>query len=269
MKIGNHLFDLETKSYIMGILNVTPDSFSDGGKYQSLELAVAQARRMVEEGATIIDIGGESTRPGHEKISDEEEIRRVVPVIEAVKKELDVAISLDTYKYAVAEAGIAAGADMINDIWGLKWDERLAPLIARTGVACCLMHNRQNAEYNDFLQEFREDMEETVAIAKNAGIAEDKIMLDPGVGFGKTYEHNLIIMNHLELMKKFNYPFLLGTSRKSMIGNALDLPVDQRVEGTVATTVMGRMKGASVFRVHDVEENIRALQMTDAILEVE
>ena len=269
MKIGNHLFDLETKSYIMGILNVTPDSFSDGGKYQSLELAVAQARRMVEEGATIIDIGGESTRPGHEKISDEEEIRRVVPVIEAVKKELDVAISLDTYKYAVAEAGIAAGADMIKDIWGLKWDERLAPLIARTGVACCLMHNRQNAEYNDFLQEFREDMEETVAIAKNAGIAEDKIMLDPGVGFGKTYEHNLIIMNHLELMKKFNYPFLLGTSRKSMIGNVLDLPVDQRVEGTVATTVMGRMKGASVFRVHDVEENIRALQMTDAILEVE
>lgn len=269
MKIGNHLFDLETKSYIMGILNVTPDSFSDGGKYQSVELAVAQAKRMVEEGATIIDIGGESTRPGHEKISDEEEISRVVPVIEAVKKELDVAISLDTYKYAVAEAGIAAGADMINDIWGLKWDERLAALIAETGVACCLMHNRQKPEYRDFLQGFREDMEETIAIAKKAGISDDKIMLDPGVGFGKTYKHNLMIMKHLELMKKFNYPFLLGTSRKSMIGNAVDLPVDQRVEGTVATTVMGRMKGASVFRVHDVKENIRALQMTDAILEVE
>ena len=269
MKIGNHLFELETKSYIMGILNVTPDSFSDGGKYQSVELAVAQAKKMVEEGATIIDIGGESTRPGHEKISDEEEISRVVPVIKAVKEELNVAISLDTYKYAVAEAGIAAGANMINDIWGLKWDERLATLIAESGVACCLMHNRHNTDYGDFLQGFREDMEETIAIAKKAGIADDKIMLDPGVGFGKTYEHNLMIMKHLELMNKFNYPFLLGTSRKSMIGNALDLPLDERVEGTVATTVMGRMKGASVFRVHDVKENIRALQMTDAILEAE
>ena len=269
MIIGNHLFDLEKKSYIMGILNVTPDSFSDGGKFQSVDVALAQEERMVKEGATIIDIGGESTRPGHEKISDDEEISRVVPVIEAVKKELDVAISLDTYKYPVAEAGIAAGADMINDIWGLKWDERLASLIARTGVACCLMHNRKKAEYEDFLQGFCEDMEETIALAMKAGISRDKIMLDPGVGFGKTFEHNLSIMKHLEIMQKFEYPFLLGTSRKSMIGNALSLPVDQREEGTVATTVIGRMKGASVFRVHDVEKNIRALRMADAILEAE
>ena len=266
MKIGTYDFDLENNSYIMGILNVTPDSFSDGGKYQSLDIALKQAEKMVEDGASIIDVGGESTRPGHEKITDEEEIERVVPVIEALKKRIDVAVSLDTYKYQVAKAGLLAGADMINDIWGLKWDEKMAGLIAQNEAACCLMHNRNHAEYKDFLEEFCEDMEETLRLAKKAGISMDKILLDPGVGFGKTYEHNLSIMKHLDVFERWNLPVLLGTSRKSMIGNALSLPVDQREEGTAATTVLGRMQGVSVFRVHDVKTNIRALRMTDAIL---
>ena len=245
MKIGKYEFDLLHKGYIMGILNVTPDSFSDGGKYQSVDLALKQAERMIEEGAAILDIGGESTRPGHKKITDQEEIERVVPVIEAVKKNFDIAVSLDTYKYEVSKAGIAAGADMINDIWGLKWDERLAPLLAKEDVACCLMHNRDNQEYTNFIEDFCSDMEETLAIA------------------------NLSIMKHMDVFSKWGLPVLLGTSRKSVIGLALNLPVDQREEGTAATTVLGRMKGASIFRVHDVKTNYRELKMIEAILEAE
>lgn len=267
MYMGKHYFDLEHKSYIMGILNVTPDSFSDGGSYTSLDLALKQAEQMYKDGAAIIDIGGESTRPGHEKISDQEEIERVAPVIEAIGHELDVAISLDTYKYEVAKAGIAAGAHMINDIWGLKWDDRLAGLIAESGLACCLMHNRDDIVQEDFWSAFCQDMEETLAIAAKAGIASDKIVLDPGVGFGKSLEQNRYITKELARMKKWNLPILLGTSRKSMIGLTLDLPVDQREEGTIATTVLGRQAGASIFRVHDVKANYRALKMTDAILE--
>ena len=266
MKIGKYEFDLLHKGYIMGILNVTPDSFSDGGKYQSVDLALKQAERMIEEGAAILDIGGESTRPGHKKITDQEEIERVVPVIEAVKKNFDIAVSLDTYKYEVSKAGIAAGADMINDIWGLKWDERLAPLLAKEDVACCLMHNRDNQEYTNFIEDFCSDMEETLAIAKKAGIRDERIILDPGVGFGKTYEMNLETMNHLELFQHLGFPVLLGTSRKSMIGLTLDLPVDQRVEGTLATSVIGVMKGCAFVRVHDIKENKRVIQMTEAIL---
>lgn len=269
MKIGKYEFDLLHKGYIMGILNVTPDSFSDGGKYQSVDLALKQAERMIEEGAVILDIGGESTRPGHKKITDQEEIERVVPVIEAIKKNFDIAVSLDTYKYEVSKAGIAAGADMINDIWGLKWDERLAPLLAKEDVACCLMHNRDNQEYTNFIEDFCSDMEETLAIAKKAGIRDERIILDPGVGFGKTFEQNLSIMKHMDVFSKWGLPVLLGTSRKSVIGLALNLPVDQREEGTAATTVLGRMKGASIFRVHDVKTNYRELKMIEAILEAE
>ena len=199
MKIGNKEFDTAKHTYIMGILNVTPDSFSDGGKFQSVDLALKQAERMINEGAAILDIGGESTRPGHKKITDQEEIERVVPVIEAIKKNFDIAISLDTYKYEVSKAGIAAGADMINDIWGLKWDERLAPLLAKEDVACCLMHNRDNHEYKDFIEDFCSDIEETLAIAKKAGIKEERIVLDPGVGFGKNFEQNLSIMKHMDV----------------------------------------------------------------------
>ena len=262
MKIGKYEFDLLHKGYIMGILNVTPDSFSDGGKFQSVDLALKQAERMINEGAAILDIGGESTRPGHKKITDQEEIERVVPVIEAIKKNFDIAISLDTYKYEVS-----AGADMINDIWGLIWDERLAPLLAKEDVACCLMHNRDNHEYKDFIEDFCSDIEETLAIAKKAGIKEERIVLDPGVGFGKNFEQNLSIMKHMDVFSRWGLPILLGTSRKSVIGLALDLPVDQREEGTAATTVLGRMKGASIFRVHDVKTNYREMKMIEAILE--
>lgn len=266
MEIGKYHFDLEQESYIMGILNVTPDSFSDGSRYQSLDAALRQTEKMVEEGAAIIDIGGESTRPGHEKITEQQEIERVVPVIEAVKERFDVPVSLDTYKYEVAKAGLAVGVDLLNDIWGLKWDDRLAPLLAEHQVACCLMHNRDNTEYTDFLSDFRQDMEETLRLAREAGIDREKIILDPGIGFGKTFAQNLSMMKHLEVMQEFGLPFLLGTSRKSMIGLALSLPVEEREEGTEATTVMGRMKGTSIFRVHDVKRNYRALKMTDAML---
>ena len=265
MRINNKEFDLQ-KSHIMGILNVTPDSFSDGGKFSSLDAALFHAEEMIKEGADIIDIGGESTRPGHQVITSDEEIARVVPVIEAVKSRFDIPVSIDTYKGDVTEAALQAGADLVNDIWGFKHDFRVAELTAEYGAACCLMHNRDEAVYEDFQKDFLTDMEECVALARKAGVPDDKIILDPGVGFGKTYEMNLEIINHLEILNTLGFPVLLGTSRKSVIGNTLDLPTDQRVEGTLVTTVMGVMKGCSFVRVHDVKENLRAVKMTKAIL---
>lgn len=266
MIIGKKEFDLKNHCYIMGILNVTPDSFSDGGKFNNLDAALKHAEEMIKDGADIIDIGGESTRPGHQVITDEEEIARVTPVIEAVKKNFDVPVSIDTYKGAVTLAALQAGADFVNDIWGFKHDERVAEYTAKYNAACCLMHNRNEAVYNDFQADFLADMQECVAIAKKANVPDDKIILDPGVGFGKTYEMNLEIINHMEIMHKLGYPILLGTSRKSVIGLTLDLPADQRVEGTLATTVMGVMKGCSFVRVHDIKENYRIIKMTEAIL---
>ena len=266
MRIGNREFDTKNETYIMGILNVTPDSFSDGGKFNHMDAALAHAEQMIRDGADIIDIGGESTRPGHTVISDEEEIARVTPVIEAVKSHFDVPVSIDTYKGNVAEAALQAGADLVNDIWGLKYDPEMAPVIARYQAPCCLMHNKDNTEYNNFIVDMLAETQECVNIAKRAGIADDKIILDPGVGFGKTYEMNLMTMDNLELFRKLGYPVLLGTSRKSMIGLALDLPVDQRVEGTLATSVIGVMKGCAFVRVHDIKENKRVIQMTEAIL---
>lgn len=266
MKIGNKEFDTANHTYIMGILNVTPDSFSDGGRWNQLDAAKKHTEDMIREGAAIIDIGGESTRPGYEKISDEEEISRVVPMIEMVKKEFGVPVSVDTYKSGVAEAALQAGADLVNDIWGLKADEKLAGVIAKYDVPCCLMHNRDNTDYQDFRKELLDDLRETIAIAKKAGIKEDKIILDPGVGFGKTYEHNLIAIHHMDDLKELGYPILLGTSRKSVVGLTLDLPASDRVEGTMVTTVFGVMQGAAFVRVHDVKENFRAIQMTEAIL---
>ena len=266
MIIGGKKFDVEHETYVMGILNVTPDSFSDGGKYNGMDQAMEHARQIVEDGADIIDVGGESTRPGHIMITDEEEIARVTPIIEKLKKEFDVPISIDTYKSKVAEAAVQAGADLVNDIWGLKYDPKMAGLIARTGVACCLMHNRDNTDYQDFLADFMKDMRECVEIAKKAGIEDDKIILDPGVGFGKTYEMNLEIIDKLEIMKELSYPVLLGTSRKSVIGLTLDLPVEEREEGTMVTTVYGVQKGCEFVRVHDVEKNKRAIRMTRALM---
>lgn len=250
----------------MGILNVTPDSFSDGGKYNHLDAALFHAEEMLRDGADIIDIGGESTRPGHTVITDQEEISRVVPVIEAVKSRFDVPVSIDTYKGAVAEAALKAGADLVNDIWGFKHDKKVADLTAQYKAACCLMHNRHKAVYDDFLSNLVKDMEECIKIAREAGVSDDRIILDPGVGFGKTYEMNLEAIHHVDVLHQLGFPILLGTSRKSVIGLTLDLPADQRVEGTVATTVIGVMKGCAFVRVHDIKENKRAIQMTEAVL---
>lgn len=266
MKIGNKFFDLDNKTYIMGILNVTPDSFSDGGKFRTIQNAVSHAKRMVEEGATIIDIGGESTRPGHETVSVSEEISRVVPIIEELVQHVDAPISIDTSKAAVAEAAIKAGASLINDVWGFKAEPDIAQVAAKYDVPCCLMHNRGNKNYYDLIEDMKKDLEESIGIALEAGVKRENIILDPGIGFAKTVEDNLVVMNHLEKFLDLGYPMLLGTSRKSMIGRTLDLPVDQRLEGTLATTVIGIMKGCSIIRVHDVKENLRAAVMTEAIV---
>ena len=266
MKIGNKEFDLKNHAYVMGILNVTPDSFSDGGKWNDKGRAMRHTQEMIEQGATIIDIGGESTRPGYTLISDEEEISRVVPMIEMVKKNFDVPVSIDTYKSRVAEAALDAGADLVNDIWGLKYDSDLAGVIAQKNVPCCLMHNRKEADYRDFMQDVAADLADTIHLAEAAGIADEKIILDPGVGFGKTYENNLEIINCLEELNMFGYPLLLGCSRKSVIGLTLDLPVTERVEGTLVTTMFGVQKGCMFVRVHDVKENVRTIKMCEAIL---
>ena len=266
MKIGNKIFEPSEKTYVMGILNVTPDSFSDGGSYTSIDKAMEQAEKMIQQGTDIIDVGGESTRPGHVQIGDEEEIKRVVPVIREIKKKFDIPVSIDTYKSAVAKAALEAGADLLNDIWGFRYDEKMAELAAEYDVPVCLMHNRDNLDYDDFMEDVKKDLQISLDIAEKYGVKKENIMLDPGVGFGKTYEQNLMVMNHLEEIVDMGYPVLLGTSRKSVIGLTLDLPVDEREEGTLATSVLGAIKGCQFVRVHDVEKNVRALKMTDAIL---
>lgn len=264
MIIGNKEFGNHT--YVMGILNVTPDSFSDGGKFNNIDSALKHTEQLINDGADIIDVGGESTRPNYTKISDEEEIERVVPVIEKIKANFDVPVSIDTYKSKVAAAAVGAGADLVNDIWGFKFDKKTALMTAKYNAACCLMHNKDEAVYNDFLEDMVSEMAECVKIAREAGVADDKIMLDPGVGFGKTYEMNLAAINHVDVLHRLGFPILLGTSRKSVIGNTLNLPADQRVEGTLATTVIGVMKNCAFVRVHDIKENKRIIQMTKAIL---
>ena len=266
IKIGNRRFALDGSCRIMGILNVTPDSFSDGGRFNSVETATLRAREMVAEGADIIDVGGESTRPGHTRISDEEEIARVVPVIERIKAELDVPVSVDTYKSAVAGAAVKAGADLINDIWGFRYDEGLARLTAEAGLPCVLMDNRTEPVTGDIMEAMKATLVESIEIARRAGVADENIILDPGIGFGKTYEQNLTAINRLDELCGLGFPVLLAASRKSVIGNTLNLPAGERVEGTVAASVVGVMKGAAFVRVHDVKENLRAVKMTEAIL---
>lgn len=267
MKINQTDFDLK-KCHIMGILNVTPDSFSDGGKWNSLDQALFHTQEMIKEGAKLIDIGGESTRPGYQRITEQEELERVLPYIEAVRKEFDIPVSVDTCKAKVAEQAISGGAGMVNDITGLKGDKRMADIIAKAEVPCCIMHNRNVEEhpYTDVIEDVLADLRESIQIGLEAGIKREWILTDPGIGFGKTLSDNLILMKHLEKLLELGYPVLLGTSRKSMIGLSLNLPVEERVEGTVATTVLGVVKGCSFIRVHDVKENYRALKMTEAIL---
>lgn len=266
MRIGNRDFFIGNYTYVMGILNVTPDSFSDGGNYNQIDAALFHVEEMLRDGADIIDVGGESTRPGYVQISVEEEIERVAVVIEQIKKRFDVPVSLDTYKAAVAEAGIKSGADLINDIWGLKDDKRMAEVIAKANVPCCLMHNRKEAGYQNYIQDVLSDLQESLELAYNAGIKKDKIILDPGIGFAKTYEQNLLLLQKLDVLNDLGYPILLGTSRKSVIGLTLNIPAVERVSGTVATTVMGVMKGCAFVRVHDIKENVQAIKMTEAIL---
>lgn len=266
MKIGNKEFDLKERTYVMGILNVTPDSFSDGGKFNEVDAALKRVKEMIEEGADIIDVGGESTRPNFEVVKEDEEIKRVVPIIRAIKENFDIPVSIDTYKSKTAEAAIEVGADVINDIWGFKKDKEMAKVAAKYNVPCILMHNRENKEYNDLMKDVVFDLVESINIALNAGVSRENIILDPGIGFAKTLNENLIVMNNLEKIKDLGYPVLLATSRKSMIGLTLDEPVDQRVEGTIATTVLGITKGCEFVRVHDIRENKRACVMTDAML---
>ena len=267
MWIGNREFDTEHHTYVFGILNVTPDSFSDGGKWQKTDEALRHVETMLAQGMDVLDVGGESTRPGYEKISEEAEMERVLPVIRAVRERFDVPISLDTYKAKVAEAGIREGVSLINDVWGLKGDPRMAEVIAKGGISCCLMHNRKMPDYKEYLPEVLKDLDECLTLAKEAGIPKERIMIDPGIGFGKTYEQNLEALARLEDFKDFGLPVLLGTSRKSVIGLTLNLPADQREEGTLVTTVLAVMKGVSFVRVHDVEKNVRAIQMAEAIRE--
>lgn len=258
--------DLSKKTYIMGILNVTPDSFSDGGKFNHLDQAIAHAKEMVEQGADIIDIGGESTRPGHKQVSVEEELNRVLPIIRKVSEEVERPISIDTYKSEVAREAIEAGAHIINDIWGAKADPKMAEVAANYQVPIILMHNRDNLNYRNLIADMIDDLMESVAIAKAAGVKDEQIILDPGLGFAKTYEHNLEVMKNLEQFTALGYPVLLATSRKTFIGQALDLPPHERVEGTGATTCLGIAKGCGIIRVHDVLENTRMAKMMDAIL---
>ena len=267
LTINGITLDYTAETFVMGILNVTPDSFSDGGKYNSVETAVAQAKKMVAEGAKIIDVGGESTRPGYERISDEDEIARIVPVIQALAAEVPAVISVDTYKANVARAAIEAGAHIINDIWGAKADPEIAQVAADLNVPIILMHNRENTDYGtDFWVTAKADLEKSIAIAHNAGIPDHHIILDPGIGFAKTTAQNIEMMQHLEDLVAMGYPVLLATSRKSMIGNVLKLPVEERVEGTGATVVYGIEKGCHMIRVHDVKEMARATYMADILV---
>ena len=265
MKIGNRTYT-NNHTYVMGILNVTPDSFSDGGKWNNPDMALKHTEQMLKDGADIIDVGGESTRPGYTMISDDEEIERVLPVIEAIKNNFDVPVSLDTYKSKVAMAGIAAGVDLINDIWGLKYDSEMASVIADAKIPCCIMHNRKEPLYTSFVKDMISDIRDSIEIGLKAGITEDKIILDPGVGFAKTYEQNLIAIKQIDKICKLGYPVLLGTSRKSVVGLTLDLPKDERVEGTLVTSVIAAQNRCMFVRVHDVKENVRAIKMTEAIL---
>lgn len=267
MKINQKEFDSQC-CHIMGILNVTPDSFSDGGKWNQMDRALLHTEEMIRDGAEIIDIGGESTRPGYQKVTEDEEIERVVPYIRAVREKFNIPVSIDTYKAKVARAAVEAGAGLINDIWGFKGDPKMAETAAALRVPCCVMHNRnlETHPYHNLMEDVLNDLKESIRLGLDAGVRPEHIITDPGIGFGKTLEDNLLVMKHLERLKELGYPILLGTSRKSMIGLTLSLPVEERVEGTVATTVFGVMKGCNFVRVHDVKENYRAMKMTEAMI---
>jgi dihydropteroate synthase len=300
LTIGNHTFDWGSRTYVMGILNITPDSFSGDGlipplplaqsgafaetkRSEGIEAAILQAKEFLSNGADILDVGGESTRPGSQPVNAGEELARVIPVIEALNKEFpDSIISIDTYKARVAEAAFQAGAHILNDVWGLRADPALASVAAAFRVPVILMHNRSNpasvevrqqlgnayigSNYENLIEDVKRELLVSVELAERAGIEESHIILDPGIGFGKTREHNLALINRLDEIRALGFPILLGPSRKSFIGFTLDVPPDQRVEGTAATVAVGITRGADIIRVHDVREMARVAKMTDAIV---
>jgi dihydropteroate synthase len=285
LTVRDFTFRWGQRTYIMGILNATPDSFSGDGLVQEADIvaaALARARQMLAEGADILDVGGESTRPGSAPVSADEEIERVTPVIRALRAETNAVISIDTSKAAVAAAAFEAGADILNDVWGLRADAALARVAADAGVPVILMHNRSKRDhvsidpalggryvgidYDDLIEDIKRELSISVELAHRADIPDEKIILDPGLGFGKTVEQNLELIDRLDEIKAMGYPLLLGTSRKSFIGYTLELPPDQRAEGTAATTAIGIDRGADIVRVHDVLINARVARMTDAIV---
>jgi dihydropteroate synthase len=286
LQVGNFTFEWGSRTYVMGILNVTPDSFSGDGilvKGDAIQTAVNQAKQFLEDGGDILDVGGESTRPGSQPVTADEELERVIPVIQAIHKNFPEAIiSMDTYKARVAEEAFKAGAQILNDIWALRADPELAPVAKKFNVPVILMHNRSNpasvevrnqlgnayigSEYENLIEDVKRELLASVDIAKKAEIEESRIILDPGIGFGKTREHNLVLINRLDEIRALGYPVLLGPSRKSFIGFTLDLPPDQRVEGTAATIAIGIARGADIIRVHDVKKMARVAKMTDAIV---
>jgi dihydropteroate synthase len=272
-RIGPATFRWGERTYVMGILNVTPDSFSGDGLLAGLgaedpvEAAVARARRMVADGADILDVGGESTRPGHVAVSADEERARVVPVIAAIRAALpDTPLSVDTTKAAIAEVALAAGADLINDVWGVGDDDTLARLAADHGIPLIVMHNRAEPVYRTFMPELIADLQRALDRAARLGVPWDDLIVDPGFGFGKTADHNLELLRDLDALRMLGRPILLGTSRKSTLGRVLDLPAEQRLEATLATTALGIAAGTDIVRVHDVEANVRVARMTDAVV---
>ncbi|MGG0412492.1 dihydropteroate synthase [Peribacillus simplex] len=266
IKCGSFDLDYSNKTLIMGILNVTPDSFSDGGKYNRIDAALKHAERMVNDGADILDVGGESTRPNYERISDEEEIERVAPIIDAISRNIEVPISVDTYKSRVAEEAVKAGAHILNDIWGGKADSLMSKVAAEYKVPIILMHNRDNMGYGHFVRDVLQDLFESIKLVTDAGVKDENIILDPGIGFAKDLKLNLEMMRNLDKLVSLGYPVLLATSRKSMIGHVLDLPPSERMEGTAATICHGIQQGCQMVRVHDVKEMARTAKMMDALL---
>jgi len=269
-RIGPSTFVWGERTFVMGILNVTPDSFSGDGllrRGDTVAAVVEQARRMVDEGADILDLGGESTRPGHPPVDAAEEIGRVMPALKAVREAMPgVPLSIDTTKVAVAEAALTAGAHLLNDIWGVGPDPAMAELAASAGVPLLVMHNRVEPRYDDVVREVVDDLRAALDRAERAGVAPADLIIDPGIGFGKTADHNVTLLRHLDELVHLDRPILLGTSRKSTIGRILDLPAEQRLEGTLATTALGIAKGVDIVRVHDVQANVRAARVADAIV---
>ncbi len=255
------------KTYVMGILNATPDSFSDGGKFNTLHTGVVHALDMIEQGADIIDVGGESTRPNHTEVGEQEEIRRIVPMIQAIREKTNHPISIDTYRANTARQALQCGADIVNDVWGLQREPDIAKVVAEYDAPVIIMHNQHGTEYKqDIIQAMKDFFKKSLDIAHNAGIGEDKIVLDVGIGFGKTPEQNIEVLHRMSELLDLGYPLLLGASRKSVLGYILNLPVDQRLEGTIATSVLAVRSGIDVVRVHDVRENVRAIKVADRIV---